>query len=51
VFDTFPSREQTPPANPGHHLGVPGFELDSSERFFTGHLGQGTTVTAAADRH
>jgi hypothetical protein len=28
-------------ANPGGHLAVPAFELDSSERFFLRHLGPG----------
>ena len=50
LFDAFPSREKTLHANPGRHLGVPRFELDSSERFFTRHLGPGTALTAAADR-
>ncbi len=38
LFDAFASREKTLHANPGRHAGVPAFELDSSERFFTRHL-------------
>jgi hypothetical protein len=37
LFDAFASREKTLRANPGRHMGVPGFELDSSQRFFTRH--------------
>ena len=51
LFDSFSSRAKTLHANPGRHMGVPGLELDSSERFFTRHLGQATALTAAADRH
>jgi dienelactone hydrolase len=39
LFDAFGSAEKTLLANPGPHLGVPAFELDSSERFFARHLG------------
>jgi len=39
LFDAFGSAEKTLHANPGPHMGVPAFELDSSERFFTRHLG------------
>jgi dienelactone hydrolase len=38
LFDAFASPEKTLHANPGRHMGVPAFELDSSERFFTRHL-------------
>ncbi|GAA0420171.1 hypothetical protein Acor_30060 [Acrocarpospora corrugata] len=43
LFDAFASPEKTLHANPGRHLGVPAFELASSERFFTRHLGEGVT--------
>jgi hypothetical protein len=35
LFGAFACREKTLHANPGRHAGVPAFELDSSERFFT----------------
>ena len=38
LFDAFASREKTLHANPGRHMGVPAFELESSERFLTRHL-------------
>ncbi|MFI7127196.1 dienelactone hydrolase family protein [Nonomuraea sp. NPDC050153] len=38
LFDAFASGEKTLHANPGPHVGVPAFELESSERFFTRHL-------------
>jgi len=38
LFDAFGSAEKTLHANPGPHMGVPAFELESSERFFTRHL-------------
>ena len=38
LFDAFGSAEKTLHANPGPHVGVPTFELDSSERFFARHL-------------
>jgi pimeloyl-ACP methyl ester carboxylesterase len=38
LFDAFASREKTLHANPGRHLAVPAFELESAERFFTRHL-------------
>jgi hypothetical protein len=41
LFDAFASHEKTLHANPGRHAGVPAFELDSSERFFTRHLVDG----------
>jgi len=47
LFDAFASREKTLHANPGRHTGVPAFELDSSERFFTRHLVEGGTSAAA----
>jgi fermentation-respiration switch protein FrsA (DUF1100 family) len=39
LFDAFASAEKTLHANPGRHMEVPEFELDSSERFFARHLG------------
>ena len=38
LFHTFASREKTLRANPGRHVGVPAFEMDSAARFFTRHL-------------
>jgi len=38
VFDAFASRQKTLHANPGRHMGVPAFELESSQHFFTRHL-------------
>jgi pimeloyl-ACP methyl ester carboxylesterase len=38
LFDAFASREKTLHANPGGHVEVPRFELDSSEHFFARHL-------------
>jgi pimeloyl-ACP methyl ester carboxylesterase len=38
LFDAFASREKTLHANPGRHVEVPAFELDSSARFFTRHF-------------
>jgi len=38
LFDAFASAEKTLHANRGPHVGVPAFELDSSERFFVRHL-------------
>jgi hypothetical protein len=48
LFGAFASPEKTLHANPGRHAGVPRFELDSSERFFTGHLGEGGASATAA---
>jgi pimeloyl-ACP methyl ester carboxylesterase len=39
LFGALASGEKTLHANPGGHLAVPAFELDSSERFFLRHLG------------
>jgi pimeloyl-ACP methyl ester carboxylesterase len=39
LFDAFGSVEKTLHANPGKHMDVPAFEVDSSERFFARHLG------------
>lgn len=48
LFDAFASREKTLHANPGRHAGVPAFELESSERFFTRHLlGGGASAEVA----
>lgn len=38
LFDAFASSEKTLHANSGRHTGVPAFETESSERFFTRHL-------------
>ncbi len=47
LFGAFASREKTLHANPGRHAGVPAFELDSSERFFTRHpFERGACATA-----
>ena len=39
LFDALASAEKTLHANPGKHMEVPAFELDSTLRFFTRHLG------------
>ncbi|GAA4587949.1 hypothetical protein GCM10023194_38330 [Planotetraspora phitsanulokensis] len=39
LFDAFASTEKTLHANPGRHGEIPAFELDSTLRFFTRHLG------------
>jgi hypothetical protein len=36
LFDAFAAEEKTLHANPGRHMDVPSFELDSSMRFFHG---------------
>lgn len=38
LFDAIGSAERTLHANPGGHMDVPRFEIDSSERFFARHL-------------
>jgi hypothetical protein len=38
LFDAFASQERTLHANPGRHMDIPAFELESSERFFLRHL-------------
>lgn len=38
LFDAIASAEKTLHANPGRHVEVPRFEVDSSERFFARHL-------------
>ena len=38
LFDAIGSAEKTLHASPGGHMDVPGFEIDSSERFFARHL-------------
>jgi pimeloyl-ACP methyl ester carboxylesterase len=48
LFDAFASREKTLHANPGRHASVPGFELESSERFFARHLLRGGASATAA---
>ena len=49
LFGAFASREKTLHANPGRHAGVPAFELESSERFFTRHLLEGGAVGTAGE--
>ena len=39
LFDALGSAEKTLHANPGGHVAVPSFEIDSSARFFARHLG------------
>jgi hypothetical protein len=46
LFDAFGSREKTLHASPGRHAGIPAVELDSSERFFTRHLAEGSAGAA-----
>jgi dienelactone hydrolase len=46
LFGAFASREKTLHANPGRHVGVPAFEMESSERFFTRHLLEGAPAAA-----
>jgi dienelactone hydrolase len=41
LFDALASARKTLHANPGRHGEIPAFELDSSERFFARHLGDG----------
>jgi fermentation-respiration switch protein FrsA (DUF1100 family) len=48
LFDAFASRQKTLHANPGRHAGVPAFELERSERFFTRHLDEGGASATAA---
>jgi dienelactone hydrolase len=38
LFDAFGSQQKTLHVNPGGHLGIPAFERDSWERFYTRHL-------------
>jgi pimeloyl-ACP methyl ester carboxylesterase len=45
LFGAFASREKTLHANPGRHMEVPAFELESSQRFFTRHLHGGASQT------
>ena len=47
LFDAIASPEKTLHANPGRHVGVPAFELESSERFFFRHLLEGGASAAA----
>ncbi len=47
LFDAFASAEKTLHANPGKHGELPAFELDSTLRFFTRHLGRSTTNPSA----
>jgi dienelactone hydrolase len=48
LFGAFASGDKTLHANPGPHQGVPAFEMDSAERFFTRHLREGGASAAAA---
>jgi dienelactone hydrolase len=45
LFDAIGSAEKTLHANPGGHMNVPMFEVDSSERFFARHLTVGARST------
>ncbi len=47
LFDAFASSEKTLHANPGRHADVPAFELESSTRFFTRHLGEAGALATA----
>ena len=38
LFDAFGSKERTLHANLGGHTGVPHYEADNANRFFTRHL-------------
>jgi hypothetical protein len=42
LFGAFASREKTLHTNPGRHVGVPPLEMESSERFVTRHLLEGS---------
>jgi dienelactone hydrolase len=48
LFDAFASTEKTLHANPGGHIGVPAFELESAERFFARHLVRDPDASRAA---
>lgn len=39
LFDAFGSTEKTMHANPGGHMGIPGFEREQWEQFYLRHLG------------
>jgi hypothetical protein len=41
LFGAFGSPEKTLHANPGRHVAVPAFEVESSVRFFARHLARG----------
>jgi fermentation-respiration switch protein FrsA (DUF1100 family) len=47
LFAAFASRKKTLHAHTGRHGGIPAFELESSERFFTRHLVEGGASAAA----
>ncbi|WP_367128044.1 alpha/beta hydrolase [Saccharothrix sp. HUAS TT1] len=47
LFDALGSAEKTLHANPGSHFRVPSFEIDSSIRFFTRHLGVPGTANSS----
>lgn len=49
LFGAFASREKTLHANPGHHVVVPRFEMESSERFSTCHLLEGGASAEVAE--
>jgi hypothetical protein len=38
LFAAFAAAEKTLHANPGRHVAIPAFEMESSERFFLRHL-------------
>jgi pimeloyl-ACP methyl ester carboxylesterase len=46
LFDALGSAEKTLHVNPGGHLGIPAFERESWERFFTRHLLTGVPAAA-----
>ncbi len=41
LFGAFASREKTLHADPGHHVDVPRFEMESAKRFFGRYLVEG----------
>jgi dienelactone hydrolase len=45
LFDALGSAEKTLHANPGSHFRIPSFEIDSSVRFFTRHLGSSSAAS------
>jgi len=47
LFDALGSPEKTLHANPGSHVEVPSFEIDSSIRFFARHLGSPGTASSS----
>ncbi|WJK36996.1 alpha/beta fold hydrolase [Solwaraspora sp. WMMA2065] len=47
LLDALGSAEKTLHANPGSHFRVPSFEIESSIRFFTRHLGSSCTASSS----